>query len=431
MSDLIRVLICGTGNGAHALAGILSTRPNVEVIVLSQNTDKVERWKNLMHTNGFTVTARERGCEQVDYTAKPFRVTDQPDQARGCDIIIFVVAAFQHWKYLTALEPYLEDGCLIVGLPGQNGFEFDVRRALRRGIKNHILMNFDSLPWICRIVEFGKSVKISGIKNNLIGAVQGNAAQARISDPLACMQELLGPAPKLTLSGHMLGITLRSLNAYSHPPIMYARWKDWDGKPLEQPPLFYQGVDEATAELLNKISDEVVAISRRIMMQHPDVDLSQVIPMYEWDISCYGHDIQDKTNLMTAMRTNTTYEGITHPMSQTEDGGYVPNFQHRFLKEDIPFGLVVIRSIAEIAGVPTPYIDEVLLWSQGRLGKEYLVGSKLTGRDMADTRCPQRYGFRTMNDLLGRDDVQAPRAMAMSAAISRAMAAPSREVISE
>jgi len=212
---------------------------------------------------------------------------------------------------------------------------------------------------------------------------------------------------------------------------MYARWKDWDGKALERPPLFYQGVDEVAADLLGKVSQEVVEISERIMAEYPHVDLSQVIPMYEWDISYYGHDISDKTNLMTAMRTNATYQGITHPMIKTEDGRYVPDFNHRFLTEDIPYGLVVIRSIAEIAGVPTPYLDEVLLWCQKKLGKEYLVGSKLTGKDLADTRCAQRYGFTTMDDILGTDWVHAPRAMAMSAPISSAMAAPSREVISE
>src|SRR5262249_35446643 len=226
-------------------------------------------------------------------------------------------------------------------------------------LKNCVIMNFDSLPWICRVLEFGKSVKICGTKNKLVGAIQGDLASTRIADPVACMQRLLGTAPTLVVSGHLLGITLRSLNAYSHPPIMYARWKDWDGKALERPPLFYQGVDEVAADLLGKVSQEVVEISKRIMAEYPHADLSQVIPMYDWDISYYGHDISDKTNLMTAMRTNATYQGITHPMIKTEDGKYVPDFQHRFLTEDIPYGLVVIRSIAEIAGVPTPYLDEV------------------------------------------------------------------------
>src|SRR5260370_42284764 len=102
----------------------------------------------------------------------------------------------------------MEEGCLMVGLRGQSGFELEVRKALGPRLKNCIIMNFDSLPWICRIVEFGKSVKISGTKDTLIGAMQGNPARARIADPLACMQRLLGTAPKLVVSGHLLGITL-------------------------------------------------------------------------------------------------------------------------------------------------------------------------------------------------------------------------------
>lgn len=431
-TDHVRVLICGTGNGAHALAGILASRANTEVVVLALNSDKARQWRDRMHSDPLTVTARQKDGDWTEYRGRPFLITDHPEEAaRGSSVIIFALPAFRHWTYLTALEPYIEDGCLIVGLPGQNGFEFDVRKVLSSRVRNYVLLNFDSLPWICRTLEFGKAAKIFGTKDSLVGAIQGNAAKCRIPDPLACLQRLLGPYPKLVVSGHLLGITLRSLNAYSHPPIMYARWKDWNGTPLDAPPMFYQGVDEVAAELLTKVSDEVVQISRRIMAQYSDVDLSQVIPMYEWDISYYGHDISDKTNLMTAMRTNATYQGITHPMLKTGDGKYVPNFNHRFLTEDIPFGLVAIRSIAEIAGVQTPYMDEVLLWSQQKLGKEYLVGPRLTGKDLAETRCAQRYGFTTMDDILGHEPVQPVRAMAIRAAASSAMAAASSAVISE
>ncbi len=407
MTDPIRVLICGTGSSAHVLAGVVSTKPNVEVRILTHNADKAHEWARVIDGGPLTVTVRKGHEDRVALTASPFMITSEPEQAaRGCDIIIFAVPAFLHWQYLTSLEPYIEDGCVIVGLPGQNGFEFDVRKALGHRLNNCIVMNFESLPWICRIVEFGRAVRISGTKDKLVGAIQGDLARARVADPLALIQGLLGEPPKLVISGHLLGITLRSLNAYSHPPIMYGRWKDWDGKALDHPPLFYQDIDEETATLLGKISEEVVATSKRIMSQYPRVDLSQVIPMYDWDIGCYGKDIKDKTNLMTALRTNSGYEGITHPMIQTENGKYVPDFNHRFLAEDIPFGLVVIRGIAEIAGAPTPCIDAVLSWCQDKLGKEYLVGSSLTGKDLAATRCPQRYGFTTIPDILGSDWIQ-------------------------
>lgn len=86
-------------------------------------------------------------------------------------------------------------------------------------------------------------------------------------------------------------------------------------------------------------------------------------------------------------------------MIQTEGGRYVPDFNHRFLLEDIPC-LAVVRGIAEIAGVETPNMDTVLSWGQEKLGKEYLVGSSLTGRDVPTTRCPQGYGFTSIEELL-------------------------------
>ena len=407
MTDPIRVLICGTGSSAHVLAGVISTKPNVEVRLFTQNADKVRSWRKIMRRDRLRITVRKGNDQRVALTASPFTVTEEPEPAaRGCDIIIFAVPAFLHGTYLISLAPYLEDGCVIVGLPGQTGFEFEVRKALGQRLNNCLVMNFESLPWICRIVDFGRTVSIFGTKDKLVGALQGDLTSARVADPLACLQRLLGEPPRLQVSGHLLGITLRSPNAYSHPPIIYGRWKDWDGQALAHPPLFYHGIDQETAELLGQISAEVVATSQRIMANYPEVDLSQVIPMYDWDLACYGNDIKDKTNLMTALRTNSGYEGITHPMIRTNNGHYLPDFNHRFLAEDVPFGLVVIRGIAEIAGTQTPCLDRVLAWCQDKLGKEYLVGSRLAGKDLATTRCPQRYGFTTMVDMLGPDLIQ-------------------------
>ncbi len=402
MTDPIRVLICGAGSSAHVLAGVISAKPDVEVHTLTLSAVKAHQWQQLLDTAPVKIISRDGGRAQDTLIGNSVLVTNNPaEAARGCDIILFAVPAFLHWQYLTALEPYIEDGCVIIGLPGQSGFEFEVRKVLGRKIDNCILMNFDSLPWVCRIIEFGRIVQICGTKDRLVGAVQGDPLRARVRNPLATLQRLLGETPKLVISGHLLGITLRSPNAYSHPPIMYGRWKDWDGQALEQPPLFYHEIDEATADLLGKISEEVVETSKRLMEQYPQTDLSQVIPMYDWDLCCYGNDIKDKTNLWTALRTNSGYADIRHPMIQTEDGKYLPDFNHRFLTEDVPFGLVVVRSIAGIAGVSTPHIDTVLSWCQKKMGKEYLIGSRLTGRDLAETRCAQRYGFTTTDDILG------------------------------
>lgn len=89
-------------------------------------------------------------------------------------------------------------------------------------------------------------------------------------------------------------------------------------------------------------------------------------------------------------------------MKETSEHSFVPDFSHRYVNEDVPYGLVVIRGIAEIVQVDTPTIDKVLLWAQEKTGKEYLVGSKLKGKDVSSTRAPQRYGLDTLDAILGR-----------------------------
>jgi NAD/NADP octopine/nopaline dehydrogenase-like protein len=396
MASPTRVLICGTGSAAHVLGAVISAREGVEVSVLSLNIVRANEWREIGDSARLTVTARN----DVHYEANGLAITSDPEvAARDCDLVIVSVPAFLHLQYLNALAPYLPDGCVIVGLPGQNGFEFDVRKALGARCASAIVINFESLPWICRTDEFGRSARILGSKSRLVGAMSGDVSSARVAQPVETLQALLGDTPRLVISGHPLGITLRAPNAYSHPPIMFGRWRNWNGAGLDAPPLFYQGVNEETAQLLEEVSEEVVTISRSIMREHPGIDLSQVITMYEWDIGCYGADIADKTNLMTALQTNSGYRGMTHPMILRDNGEYVPDFTHRFLTEDVPFGLVVIRGVAELAQVATPQIDRVLCWSQHAMGREYLVGKQLTGRDVASTRAPQRYGY-TLDDIL-------------------------------
>ena len=110
----------------------------------------------------------------------------------------------------------------------------------------------------------------------------------------------------------------------------------------------------------------------------------------------------------------------------------MPNFKYRYLSEDIPHGLVMIRGgvcslsfaqgamwcfshemvetqpqhwwprtspapgvflVAEIVGFNTPWIDKIILWAQEKLGKEYLVDGKLNGKDIHETSAPERFGF--------------------------------------
>jgi hypothetical protein len=57
--------------------------------------------------------------------------------------------------------------------------------------------------------------------------------------------------------------------------------------------------------------------------------------------------------------TNDAFRGLTAPMTKRPDGLLEPNFNMRYMTEDLPHGLAVLRNIAELCNVKTPMMDTV------------------------------------------------------------------------
>lgn len=49
---------------------------------------------------------------------------------------------------------------------------------------------------------------------------------------------------------------------YIHPAIMYGRWQGSEDSALDESPLFYQGLDHFSADLMGDMSDEVVKVAK-------------------------------------------------------------------------------------------------------------------------------------------------------------------------
>ena len=73
-----------------------------------------------------------------------------------------------------------------------------------------------------------------------------------------------------------------SVNAYLNPSIIYGQWEGWNGIPLDQPPLFYNGLTESAANLLSSVSYEVVKIAKVIELKTgADMSRVRVFNLYE------------------------------------------------------------------------------------------------------------------------------------------------------
>ena len=118
-------------------------------------------------------------------------------------------------------------------------------------------------------------------------------------------------------------------------------------------------------------------------------------------MSVYGQNIDDSSNLRTVFATNHAFRGLLCPMDKQEDGTLTPAFGCRYLTEDLPHGLAVLKGVAEIAGVETPHFDKVLTWAQEKINRVYIEDGKIKADspDVMKSGCPQRWGLKDIEDL--------------------------------
>jgi len=381
----MHITICGGGNAAHTLVALLGHREDIHVRVFAPYGNEAEQWRlGTAHHGGILAHT-----PQGPVLGRPVRISPYPDDViPGADIVILALPAFVHRVTLEAIIPYIRPQAWLGALPARNGFLWEVQDVFKHlGRKPDItVFGLQTLPWACRVRVFGQEVDVLGTKEIVDIAVWPSTHREGI---VSTLSHLLGVP--LVLVENFLALGLADVGQIIHPGIMYGLFHQWDGTPFIDPPLFYQGMDEPTAHLLDAMSNEILAIRGELEQRYPQRDWRAIRHIGEWIRRTYGRSIQDDSSLHRCFVTNTSYRGLTAPMKPV-DGGFVPDFRARYLTEDVPYGLVVTRGIAEILGVPTPTIDKVILWAQGKMHKEYLRDGKLNGKDLQSTRAPQRYG---------------------------------------
>ena len=386
----MQITVCGGGNASHTSAGIIAARKEHQVNVYASFGDEAQRWQGAVDEGGITVTSPNGSI-----IGHPRKISSDPSEViPGSQMVILAMPAFAHESTLREIGPYLESGALVGALAARGCFDLCARDVLKGKSEGVVVFGLQTLPWACRIKHYGREVTILGSKASVDLATHPREQAKRTADLLA---DLLG-VPMEPI-GNFLSLTLAGTGQIIHPGVMYGQFHDWDGHIFEEAPLFYQGIDETTAGVLGELSDEIQALRFDLEARLPSLDLSAVRPLDEWLYRSYANDIMDPSSLQTSFVTNRSYAGLTVPM-RMENGGLVPDFQARYLSEDVPNALIATRGIAELVCAPTPMMDDVITWAQERLEVEYLVEGELRGRDVKNTRAPQRYGFHNLERIL-------------------------------
>ena len=381
--DPSKITVCGGGNGAQTLLTIAASSLSCPVDLYAPFADEAERLQAGLAEQG---TLRITGA--LEAQGRPRRTSRDPAEViPGSELVVLVLPAFAHEVTLRQIAPFLSRGAWVGAMPARGGFDYCALRVLQdTGRPDIRLFGLQTLPWACRIRNYGRVVDILGVKK----VVDAACRPTKQMDEIAPVLERILGLP-VASAGSFLALTLANTGQLIHPGIMYSLFACWDGTPFEAPPLFYQGLDQEGAQILAGLSDEVQVLRQTLADQ---LDLSAVRPLKDWLIYSYGQAIANPSTLQTAFVTNRAYAGLRAPMREVAPGQLVPDFYARYLAEDVPFGLAVSRAIAALAQVDTPTIDRVISWAGARLGRDYL------GRDATEARIPQNYGFDNLCQLL-------------------------------
>ncbi len=381
----MNMTICGAGNAAQTLIALLGEAHRVTVF--APLADEADRLRAASSTQGVTAIFQDGSTR----SGRPCLITRDPHAAaQGAELILLAMPAFAHEQVLAALAPHLEPGSWIGALPARGGFDWMARRGVPLP-PEVTLFGLQTLPWACRIRGWGRQVEVLGTKSEVDIAVWPSTREDEV---MVQMQALFGVSLRRVPS--FLALTLANTGQVIHPGILYGLLRDWDGTPFApaDTPLFYGGVDDFTAGVLEALSDEVQGICRALERWDASLDLHSVEPLHTWLRRAYGGQIGDPSTLRSAFNSNRAYAGLRVPVQCLEDGRCVPDFTSRYLSEDIPFGLLVSKGIGELAGAVTPTIDGVIEWAQAQLGCRYLVNGRVCGPSVAHSHAPQRFGLQ-------------------------------------
>lgn len=388
--------ICGGGNAGHALAVAASRTFDGEIRWLTVAKEKAEILRDGVFSSGGL-----QSTGAIVGTAGRVKVIsgDAADVIPGADIIILAVPAFLHAVVLHRIAPYVKQDALVGAFPARGGFEFEAPAILDRAQPRarRVVFALQTLPWSTRVQQPGKVVNFGAIKSTVLMA----ALPAHRAVPIAAMlTNLLGTEVVPTSS--FLNMTLGNPGQVIHPGLMYGLFNGWSGERYseEQVPYFYRDTTDDTGKFVELLSQDVCAAAQKIQNASAGaLDLSGVLSIHDWLRCTYPAVTRDTSSVASCFRTGPL-QARKAPVTEVAPGQFEPNFAYRYLTEDVPYGLVITKAIAQVADIGTPAIDTVLRWAQDRLHTRFLNGAALDSQGVASLPVPQNSGVRTLSELI-------------------------------
>ena len=270
---------------------------------------------------------------------------DIDEALEGAELIYVVGPAYSTEPFGEAVAGKLTAGQVVVVSPSSCGGALAFKKAAGLEVDDDAIRvaETSTLHYAVRLTEPGRIRVFLKLKaGNLLAALPAKHTQ----DILEMISDVY---PSMEPAQSIMQTSLQNANPIIHPAVTLANAARIEGTGGDF--LFYEeGVSDATGRLIEAMDKERIAIGAKMgitVISDPQMGMRQ------------GYMLAD--NYGSAYRKAPGFLGI----------GAQPGLDHRYLNEDVGYGLVFMSQLARQVGVEVPTMDAIIQLTSVLMARDY------------------------------------------------------------
>jgi opine dehydrogenase len=270
------------------------------------------------------------------------------------EVVFVVVPAFAQRRFAEFVAPFLRTGQVVVLTPGNFCGAMEWAAVLKeQGIKERpLLVDVESMIY-SGFKSGPTSVQVSGFKRS-IGCAAFPATKT--TEALRVINRLY---PNIEAAENVLTIGLSKAGTIMHPVITLLN-AGWIEKTQGNFMFYWDGCTPAVGKVMERFEAERLALGNALGLKL--MSTRDSLLRYYADQGAKGETLTEVAS------TNPVYSIDRAPK----------NLRHRFLLEDIPYGLVPIEELATLVGLRTPMCSALVELACAMLDTDF----RQTGRGL-------------------------------------------------
>ena len=174
-------------------------------------------------------------------------------------------------------------------------------------------------------------------------------------------------------------------------------WKRYDGRweTENDVPYFYKDFDDLSAQYIQYMDSDYSKVRNAVRKMFPERDFKYMLDYLH--LERLTHESSHE-NIKQSFKNSEQLALIKTPTLKLDDGSFALDTTCRFFTDDIPYGVLVARWVAEQLHVETPFIDEILDWAGSISGEQFLVDGKVNLESKSGI--PPSYGIDDVKKIL-------------------------------